>query len=264
MSAKPDYSERRILIVDDEEFMRSLVTRVLKQLNVSKILSASDGASAVRTLASEGVPVDCILCDFNMEPINGLQLLKAIRTGKANTIPRDQKFIMLTGHADKDIVGIALQLGVNGYVVKPVPSDKLAAALEHAFNTPISLASVEQYKAVSLGEAEKVPPKEKARSLASVVWDRKKINDAGLEAKLNAIRSAGSATGKQEDLTFINVSTCWVKDMKADMMLAEDIEIEGVLLVAAGTVLNENLITKLKEIVAGVDSMPFVKIGELA
>ena len=228
MSNTPDFTKRRILIVDDEEFMRSLVKRVLNQLGVSKVLSASDGSSAVRVLAAEALPVDCILCDFNMEPVNGLQLLKAIRTGKAKSIPTTQKFIMLTGHADQDIIKIAMQLGVDGYVVKPVPADKLASALERALEKHPTLASEEQYMAVSLGDAEKVQTEDKGRSLASVVWDRQKTNDQGLEEKLKAIRAAGNSEEADPGLTFKNVRTCWVKDIEPGMMLAEGVEVDGV------------------------------------
>ena len=71
-----------------EEFMRTLVVRMLKQFNGKDILTASDGASAVQALAKQVKPVDCIICDFNMDPVNGLMLLKAIRSGKASSCLR--------------------------------------------------------------------------------------------------------------------------------------------------------------------------------
>lgn len=264
MSSKSNYCERRILVVDDEEFMRSLVKRVLMQMGVAHILSAEDGSSAVRTMAAETLPVDCILCDFNMEPVNGLQLLKAIRSGKAKGIPRDQKFIMLTGHADKDIISIALKLGVNGYVVKPVPADKLSLALDRAFDSTTTLASEQDYMAVSLGDAEKVRVDDKARSSPSVMWNLKRTQDNGLEEKLKAIREAGKSNSADAGLTFKNVSTCWVKDLEADMILAEDVQANGVILITAGTEMTDNLVEKLKAIVEDSDSVPYVKIGEIA
>ncbi len=154
MKDLPDYSDRRFLVVDDEEFMRTVVMQVLRQLSVENIVTAADGSSALTKASVENRPFDCVVCDFNMKPVNGLMLLKAIRLGKAQAFPREQAFIMLTGHGETEIVKIAAQLDVNGYLVKPVSTEKLVSVLERVFTKEITPKSPEDYSKVSLGGAE--------------------------------------------------------------------------------------------------------------
>ena len=123
MEKAPDYSSKRFLIVDDEAFMLGTIERMLKQCNAGLIIKATDGGKALRWIKDNFTQVDCIIADFNMTPINGLQLLQGIRLGVNARIPREQPFIMLTGHADTDVVKAAMALDVHGYVVKPVATE---------------------------------------------------------------------------------------------------------------------------------------------
>lgn len=167
MGDLPDYSDKRFLVVDDEEFMRNVIVQILRQLSVVDVSQAFDGSTAVGRAKADGKPYDCIICDFNMKPINGLMFLKAIRTGKLPIIPRKQTFIMLTGHGETEIVKIASKLDVSGYLVKPVPTDKLVVTLKRAFETEIAPKNTDAYNQVSLGPAE-----EELKSGDAGAWHR--------------------------------------------------------------------------------------------
>lgn len=128
----PDFSELKFLIVDDEPFMLSMIERMLRQCNAGLILKASDGVQAAGILSGDIAKIDCVISDCNMKPMNGLQLLQAIRSGVDPKIARNQPFILLTGHGERNLVQTAIQLDVNGYVVKPVAMDTLVHAITRA------------------------------------------------------------------------------------------------------------------------------------
>ncbi|WP_243429946.1 response regulator [Acetobacter sacchari] len=71
-----------------------------------------------------------IISDFNMPEMNGLDLLKHIRTNPKTT---KVAFIILTGEASKDLVQEAIKHGVNNLLAKPYTVGKLKAAIEAVF-----------------------------------------------------------------------------------------------------------------------------------
>lgn len=152
MDQPADYVKRTFLLVDDETFMLGLVERILKQCNAGRILRATNGAGALAMFSGNLGKVDCIVADLNMKPMSGLELLKAIRTGVGKRIPRDQRLIMLTGHGDMDAVQTAVDLDINGYVLKPVSTANLVAALNRALERTVPLKEVDVYHAIQLPE----------------------------------------------------------------------------------------------------------------
>ena len=126
-----DLSERTILLVDDVEFSRTIVAHMLDGLGKPKILKAADGLQATQVLRQHP-EVDVVISDFNMPVMNGLGLLKRIRSGEAGRNPA-LPFAMLTGYSDKKLVDIALLLDVNAFIVKPVSQDSIAKRLKTIF-----------------------------------------------------------------------------------------------------------------------------------
>lgn len=110
----PTASLIKVMIVDDQMAIRSLVRMGLQQLGFAGMREAADGEEALRSLIDE--PVHLIISDYNMPKLDGLGLLQAVR----NHPPiAKTAFIMLTGRADQELVQKAVQLGVNNYLVKP-------------------------------------------------------------------------------------------------------------------------------------------------
>ena len=152
MTTLPDYAAKTFLLIDDETFMLGLVDRILQQCKTGRVLKASNGALALAMFNGDIGKVDCIVADLHMQPMNGLELLKAIRTGVGKRIPRDQRVIMLTGDKDRDAIQAAAELDINGYVIKPVSPENLTTALEYALSRPARLKDVDDYHAVQLPE----------------------------------------------------------------------------------------------------------------
>jgi len=140
-------ADRSFLIVDDEETSRFLVNRFLRDVAPRQLLLASNGQEALDLLATN--TVDCIITDLNMRPINGLQLLKAVRTG-ASAARRDLPVVLFTGYSDIDLVGVALALDVHAFVVKPVAKPVLLARIRRSLEQAAPTTPVAAYQAIEI------------------------------------------------------------------------------------------------------------------
>ena len=110
----PVASSLRVLIVDDQTSVRMMTRMTLEEIGVREIHEAENGALAI---AAAGVQtLDLIISDYNMPEMDGLGLLRAVRSHpSARKVP----FILLTGRGDRELVVKAAQAGANNYVVKP-------------------------------------------------------------------------------------------------------------------------------------------------
>ena len=124
----PAGSAIETLIVDDQLTIRSLVRSGLHQLGITNTREAADGEDALRLLITR--PSHLVISDFNMPKLDGLGLLRAIRSHAPIS---KTAFIMLTGRADKELVQRAVQLGVNNYLVKPFTVQTLKEKIEAVF-----------------------------------------------------------------------------------------------------------------------------------
>jgi len=99
-----------ILVVDDEEIIRDLCSRALKDY---RVLEADNGRDALQILNHEHV--DLILVDVMMPIMNGLDLLQQVKDRDA-----EQLVIVMTGYADKDIILRALKARADDFIQKPI------------------------------------------------------------------------------------------------------------------------------------------------
>ena len=87
----------KILVVDDYPTMVHIIRNQLRQLNFRNVDDALDGESALRKLLDGKFGL--VISDWNMKPMNGLELLKAIR---ADHKFKDLPFIMVTAEEDTE------------------------------------------------------------------------------------------------------------------------------------------------------------------
>ncbi|MBX7200022.1 MAG: response regulator [Rhodospirillaceae bacterium] len=140
----------RVLVIDDDRGILEVVEAILKTAGFAGVVKAVSAVGALNILADKHKRFNCIVCDYGMDVMNGLMLLKEIRSGKHAHIPRDQCFIMLTAYGQEAVVRAALELDVNGYVRKPVTKDSLTKAIHRAFNRMPALKAPEAYAAVDV------------------------------------------------------------------------------------------------------------------
>jgi CheY-like chemotaxis protein len=147
--AEVDLKGRHALVVDDDPFVRSIVVRMLRDLGEPKIDLADHGSEATAILAFPGKNIDFALVDFMMPSMNGLELLKAIRTGRARC-RRDLPVAMLTAISDKDLVGKALALDVNAFLLKPTSQQVLGLRIERMLSEEPYVQDPEVYEAIEV------------------------------------------------------------------------------------------------------------------
>lgn len=124
----PAASVLQVLIVDDQQTIRSLVRTGLQQIGVTNTREAPDGEEALRQLLIKSAHL--VISDYNMPKLDGLGLLRAIRS---HPPIKSTAFIMLTGRADRELVDRAAQYGVNNYLVKPFTVATLREKIEQVF-----------------------------------------------------------------------------------------------------------------------------------
>ncbi len=115
-------NEMKILVIEDSGVMRRIHKNTLleKKIKEEDIIEAKDGSEALDIAEKE--TIDLFLVDWNMPKLNGLTLVKYLRSmNKYQETP----IIMVTSEAAKYNVMEAIEAGVTNYVVKPVRGDTL-------------------------------------------------------------------------------------------------------------------------------------------
>lgn len=118
----------RILVVDDEPSIRTVVRRMLEKGGY-EVLEAEDGETAIEAVntGENRLMLDAVICDIRMPKINGLDAIAYFR----HAYPR-VPLIVLTGYPDTEMAISCLREGVVDYLVKPVDGKRLKAAVGKA------------------------------------------------------------------------------------------------------------------------------------
>jgi two-component system chemotaxis response regulator CheY len=119
----------QILVVDDYNTMIRIIRNLLRQLGFTNVDDANDGSSALKRLRGEK-KYGLVISDWNMEPMTGFDLLKAVR---ADPVLAATPFIMITAESKTDNVIAAKQAGVSNYIVKPFNAQTLKNKIDAIF-----------------------------------------------------------------------------------------------------------------------------------
>lgn len=112
-----EFANIRILLIEDQLFIRSMMARMLNGIGFKHVLQARDGQEALDLIAADREFVDVILCDLKMPNMDGFDFLAKLRelpTGSAQN-----PVVMLTASNDPESVDRLKELGIAGYIVKP-------------------------------------------------------------------------------------------------------------------------------------------------
>jgi DNA-binding NtrC family response regulator len=119
-------TQEKILVIDDELFVRELLQEFLSKEGY-KVYLAESGEKAVNLVKS--TPVEIALIDLKMPGMDGISTLKEIKKIASNTVA-----IILTGYPTIESSIEALRSGAYDYVVKPFKLNDLKNAIEKALN----------------------------------------------------------------------------------------------------------------------------------
>jgi CheY-like chemotaxis protein/Tfp pilus assembly protein PilF len=134
-----DFSEKRVLIVDEHAAMRSSLRAILGALGVVQVEMAGTANDAIRRLQNKSF--DIIICDYFLgEGTDGQQLLEQLRHNKL--IRLQTVFVMVTGERAYERVVSAVELAPDDYLIKPFTAEALRRRLERALQKKQAFAPI--------------------------------------------------------------------------------------------------------------------------
>ncbi len=124
-------TELAALVVEDSPMMRQLLVFALARIKQLRVTEADDGVDGLRKLSSH--KFDIILTDINMPIMDGLKLVKRVRT---DPVHKDTPIIVITTEAAEEDRQRALQLGANAYITKPIQAPQVIQKVRELLNLP--------------------------------------------------------------------------------------------------------------------------------
>lgn len=112
----------RVLVIEDQPYMRQLLRQTLERLGVPNVYEAEDGGTGLKVTIR--MRPNIVFCDIHMEPVDGHQYLSQLREFR-NAEIANTPVIFLTSDAEENTVIKSKRSAVNGYIVKPTSAAKL-------------------------------------------------------------------------------------------------------------------------------------------
>jgi CheY-like chemotaxis protein len=125
----------QVLVVDDNHHMINILKTILRGFGVKEVLEARDAAEAFSILGS--TPIDFLICDYAMSPLNGIEFVRLVRTASDSPAPL-VPIIMLTAYSERSNVEAARDAGASEFCVKPVTAVELYKKVTAIVNLPRS------------------------------------------------------------------------------------------------------------------------------
>jgi len=132
----------RVLIADSDSKIAALVRSVLQTIGIQHIEVVTDGSAALHFLREH--PVDLVITDWQMRPMDGIELVRQLRTAPDSPNPL-MPVIMMTARAERTDVEVARDTGITEYVIKPFTAQALMAKLVAIIENPRSFILTAPY-----------------------------------------------------------------------------------------------------------------------
>src|SRR5262245_53881828 len=116
-NADVDFSRTMFLVVDDKPYFRDIAHNALNRCRTKDVKYATDVEHARQVLKRFGQHIGGIICDWDIAPVGGLELLRMVRAGKLPRTPRDTCVVILTAEPNAAAVKAAVHLDVNGFAI---------------------------------------------------------------------------------------------------------------------------------------------------
>jgi DNA-binding response OmpR family regulator len=107
-----------VLVIEDGDYVRDLVSRMLRRAGIRRIVEARSGSDGVAAAAQS--EFDLVICDIGLPDIGGFDVVRTIRARRPS-LP----CLMLTGRTDEAAVAEARSVGAAAYLAKPVSPSEL-------------------------------------------------------------------------------------------------------------------------------------------
>lgn len=168
-----DFSPIRVLIIDDHAFTRLLIKEVLQNLGCaqSNLFEAEDGSSALELLKNERMHL--IICDWQMEPMDGLTFIRSVRDQKKSIDPF-VPVILCSAYTERELIERARDLGVTEIMTKPITVKAVEEKVRTVIEAPRPFVDSSLYfgpdrRRRSVGERPKNDRRKKRRTVVKQV-----------------------------------------------------------------------------------------------
>ena len=260
ISSEADFTQTKFLVVDSKPLFRDMAHAALTRLRTLEVKHSPDVNEAVTTLKRFGSQIGGIICDWDLAPVGGLELLRMIRSRTMTKVNPHICAVLLTGRVDAAAMRSAMLLDVNGVAIAPLSLEKLIHTLGNAMARPWTLQSKEHYLGVNVIEPPAVEAARAATSSGKEFWRRDAEATTGVHSDGTG-SPAPKSRSDRDDL--LNVRMCTLADVKSGVVLARDLkDREGQLLLKSGTDLSASLLERLKSVAHGHADSYHVWIGE--
>lgn len=122
-----------VMVIDDNKHMSSLVMEILSALGIHNVVAVGDAAKAFKEL--QHFSADVIIVDWHMQPLDGIDFVKLVRTAKDSANPY-VPIIMLSGFTEYLRVVEARDAGVNEFLAKPISAKALYQRFASIIDNP--------------------------------------------------------------------------------------------------------------------------------
>ena len=248
-----DFAKIGFVVVDERDFFRDMIHTALTRSGARKVKHAVTIEQAVKILTRYGQEIGCVICEWDMAPQGGLDLLRMIRSRSLPKTEARTPVVVITSRADAAAVKAAMAMDVNGFAVAPLSVEKLSKTVTNALGRTWTLQAAEHYAAVPAVESSHAaPPPAKVTAP-----DKAERAD---EPKPSPPAPKAPCRKKAK---LINVHMCTLAKVKPGDIVGRDIkDREGHLMLSAGMELSPNLIARLKTMADGNENAFHVWVGE--
>lgn len=127
------YDLLKILLVDDNHYMRVLLAEILRAIGVKDIFEANDGAEGLQMMRDHDI--DVVMTDLSMQPLDGIDFVRLLRNSP-DSPNQLAPVIMITGHSTYQRVNEAREAGVNEFLAKPLTARGVIERLHQVVDNP--------------------------------------------------------------------------------------------------------------------------------
>lgn len=223
-------AEVSFLVVDHKAMERDMVHAALRG-RARKVSQTTNIDKAIEILTAPKAGIDCVIVDWDMPPVGGLELLRMIRCRVLPNVSPRTPVVIFTSRPEEAVVRCAVELDANGFAAAPLSLDKLVHKISSAVSRTWLLQDVAHYASVPCVVSSPISEDTTLRAASTSVASR-----SGPFQHIQGTRRTHS------------IRMCGLKDVRPGAILARDItDIHGTLLLRTGTTLQPAAISRLRK-----------------
>ncbi len=264
LQSELNWAKASFLVADSKALFRDMVQTALMGAGAKSVKHATSVDKATDVLTRYGQEITCVICDWDMSPIGGIELLRKIR---ARTLPKTSPrtaVVILTAKADAAAVKASMALDVNGFAVAPLSFEKLVKTVANALTRTWILRPPEYYAAVpGIDTAQPVAEARPHSTRTSFDTGHGSHSSATHHQSHRISGMSDEALAPTRGAELKNVHMCHLGEVRPGQVLARDLrDKDGHLLLSAGAVLKQTLIDRLTGVAEGHVDSYHLWIGE--